>query len=501
MMKDTQGKPHPILQGLNVSTFWERIIGNVMLGSHIQLEIFTELKRQAEELKRLQAKYAKTISPLKDLPEEYLVGILRFRFFINQLAKDWLNDLKTTVAASPPMRSYFVRYPAENLNNIVITMKPGVKQNSVEKELVWLLRTLWEDGKDLFFARMPMIVDELERLLRAEPKAREMISGYVAGRIGDLSILCECLRQLEIYQPWANGYENASVSREDGLKKDLGVWRDGWAGIYSTMKSKPMLANFKLADPSDKKFFYPTEKRRTKETVDALRQAEANLDAFWDKFDKSLYAKAGDLRKTALQKLLSQKRTLQRTPEWVAPPPAEKKTTKPAVAEDDAIYRPLSTFYFELAGGAPAEKAVPAPPKTKVKTRGAANASVAEQQQQLTDATANLTLDDQQPTFRVDSRALKVFRNLFYQPAVTSTPGEVSWNDFLHAMTSAGFGAEKLYGSVWHFQPTQLDVERSIQFHEPHPVGKIPFRMARRIGRRLARAYGWVGGMFVLREK
>jgi hypothetical protein len=51
------------------------------------------------------------------------------------------------------------------------------------------------------------------------------------------------------------------------------------------------------------------------------------------------------------------------------------------------------------------------------------------------------------------------------------------------------------------FQPSGLDVERSIQFHEPHPAGKIPFRVARRIGRRLERAYGWVGGMFALRGK
>ena len=108
---------------------------------------------------------------------------------------------------------------------------------------------------------------------------------------------------------------------------------------------------------------------------------------------------------------------------------------------------------------------------------------------------------DRRPTFMVDSRALKVFRTLFFHSAVTSTPGEVSWNDFLHAMTSVGFSAEKLYGSVWHFQPSKLDVERSIQFHEPHPVSKIPFTVARRIGRRLSRAYGWFGAMFALKEK
>ena len=94
-----------------------------------------------------------------------------------------------------------------------------------------------------------------------------------------------------------------------------------------------------------------------------------------------------------------------------------------------------------------------------------------------------------------------MFRTVFFNPALTSTPGEVPWNDFLHAMASVGFTVMKLYGSVWQFQPTRLDVERNIQFHEPHPRGKLPFTTARQYGRRLNRAYGWFGGMFVLDEK
>ena len=70
MLKDTNGKSHPILSGLNISIFWERVIGNVLLGSHVELEIFSELRRQAEVLKRLQDKYAGTLSPLKNLPED-----------------------------------------------------------------------------------------------------------------------------------------------------------------------------------------------------------------------------------------------------------------------------------------------------------------------------------------------------------------------------------------------------------------------------------------------
>jgi hypothetical protein len=65
-------------------------------------------------------------------------------------------------------------------------------------------------------------------------------------------------------------------------------------------------------------------------------------------------------------------------------------------------------------------------------------------------------------------------------------------------MKETGFTVQKLYGSVWQFTPQGLDVERGINFHEPHPSGKIPFRTCRRYGRRLNRAYGWTGDMFIL---
>lgn len=84
---------------------------------------------------------------------------------------------------------------------------------------------------------------------------------------------------------------------------------------------------------------------------------------------------------------------------------------------------------------------------------------------------------------------------LFFNPAVMSIPGEAPWNDFLHAMTAVGFSTEKLYGSPWQFHPTKLDVETPIQFHEPHPVSKVPSRVARRYGRRLQRTYDWFGGI------
>ena len=370
----------------------------------------------------------------------------------------------------------------------------------IETELVWLLRTLWEDGKDLFLARMPLVVDELDRLLDSEQKAKELVSPYIAGVIGELSIISQCLSQLDLYQPWANSFEFAMPEYKDDIEKEFSKRTAQWAGIHSAIQEKNLGQAVKLGDVSGGRFAYPIDKRRTKENVDTLRQSEANLDAFWASIDELVHAKAGDLKGTAVRRLLSQPRIIQRTPEWVEPIKEPKKDAETAPTADkdvEALYKPLSALYFGLAPGK-ADGPDGNLTKAKVKTRGSAKAPPT--------AAADNPLEDPnpcdpQPTLAVDARALKVFRTLFYNPSPTATPGEVSWHDFLHALTSTGFAAEKLYGSVWQFRPAALDVDRSIQFHEPHPRGKIPFQVARRHGRRLNRAYGWFWGMFTLKEK
>lgn len=144
---------------------------------------------------------------MEDLPREYLHAILRFRYSLTQAAKGPLGQIKQYASASPPLRNFFVREPPVDVNSsrLVIRSRPA-KKYKVEGELMWLLKTLWEGGQALFFARLPIVVNELERLLGAEPKASQLISPYMASVIGDLSIISQCLRQLEIYQPWANGF-------------------------------------------------------------------------------------------------------------------------------------------------------------------------------------------------------------------------------------------------------------------------------------------------------
>lgn len=200
-----------------------------------------------------------------------------------------------------------------------------------------------------------------------------------------------------------------------------------------------------------------------------------------------------------LERLLRSGPTLHHTPDCIEP-----STTKPDQNQRDDLEdltRPLSEIYFDLQQRT--EETLTPPlakkheKKMKKKTRGVPKPPLASKEPTLPQSDQEA---EPQPTLSVDKRALKAFSTLFFCPSRAAKPGEVPWNDFLHAMKSAGFASEKLYGSVWQFTSSSLKVERRIQFHEPHPAGKIPFRTARRIGRRLNRAYGWRGDMFCLQS-
>ncbi|RYO96355.1 hypothetical protein DL764_007491 [Monosporascus ibericus] len=502
LLKDTGGDEHPVLRTVHQKRFWARVCGSVAFESYLQVEVFSELYRQAQALRLLHTKYAAAISPTKDLPEELMYAILKFRHYLNQAAKGPLGALRHGVVSSPPWRKYFVRQPPPDSTStmIVVQQKSGVKMSPIEHQLLWILRTLWEDGQDLFFVRLPLIVDELGRLLETEPRTQELISARIANIVGDLAIISHCIGQLDMYQPWARGFEAALLDRADGIKTDFEERTRFWSMIMKALRDSNLSKVAQLGTPSDKRFAYPYEKRRTKQNVEQLQRAEQHLDEFWAAIDRVVYAECGSLKGTAVQRVLSRPRMIQRTPEWVDPPPSATKlpAREPVLDPNLAnLYKPLSTIYIGEPARVTGSNAGTPTPKTKEKTKDISSHTATEP--------ATIIMDvDPKPepvSIPVDGRSLKVFRTLFFNPAVTSSPGEVSWNDFLHAMTSTGlFAAEKLYGSVWQFQKLEGDQSR-IQFHEPHPRGKIPFTTARRHGRRLNRAFGWVGDTFVLREK
>lgn len=85
-------------------------------------------------------------------------------------------------------------------------LKRGHKMGNLENRVLSLLRALSENGSCLSSVGMSLIVDELERLLQSDPKARDLLSSHVTTVVGDISVISQCLHQLEIYYPRAQGF-------------------------------------------------------------------------------------------------------------------------------------------------------------------------------------------------------------------------------------------------------------------------------------------------------
>lgn len=158
-----------------------------------------------------------------------------------------------------------------------VRSKPGIKMSRVKGHLIWLLRTLWEDGQQLFLMHLPFTLDELERLLQADSQAKELVSAHIAGAIVNLSIISQCMSQLDLFQPWARSFDNM-VEKEAGIKQEFADRIKPWAKMMAALQDKSLSRAAKLGDPSDKRFFYPAEKRRTRENTETLRRAEQNLE-------------------------------------------------------------------------------------------------------------------------------------------------------------------------------------------------------------------------------
>lgn len=497
IIKDMSGHT-PFDDGQDAQRYWAISISAVLCEAYADYQIHSHLHDEARHLQALQKHHQTQIHPEKDLPEEYLQAILCFFFELRELALGICHQLHL-VTASPPMRHLSVR--DQSSEKIAVSFIPDKKISNVEGQLLLLFLTLCEFGKSAQPLPWTLVMDELERLLESEPRAKDLISPYISRCLSELSIVSHCMRQFERYQPWARSFFNLTVVRRKEIQAHFRRRDDAWLKIkHKSFEPKSMGKIIEKALPGGAKFNYPVGKRRSKENVEALRRAESKLDGFWALFDEHMFRDTGNIEATALYQLLSQPRALHRTPEWIELPSTEKSTPSSRPLPG-IVTKPFSAFYVSQPGNGLDQPrgCISLAQKPKVKTRKAASDNVPENdiRDHLPEPAAHMAPPSQ---IQVGRRTYHVFCTLFFNPAATSTPAEIPWIDFLRAMVAVGFSAEKLYGSVWLFCPLMNDHNQSIQFHEPHPRRKLHFTTARRFGRRLNRAFGWTGDTFILKE-
>ncbi|KAH9215143.1 hypothetical protein DL95DRAFT_388854 [Leptodontidium sp. 2 PMI_412] len=493
-LPDTNGHSHPVGPAVTQdhALFWERVIAFAAANSYGSLINWNIIEKQLKVLETLQEKYSSVISPGKALPREYLQALLTFRQMLTEAQTRVMKNLENDAPASPPLRCHYVRQPQNPHTTVITIMEVPLDQRTKGKDnLLFMLEFLWDPVKTFNFG-LSDLLDQIEHLAIDDPSQKARLSSKVTGLISDLGIFAQLRDELDNYEPWAAGMDYEFSKVHEKIEKEVFAQFGARQVIDGNMKYVSTgleLLGAPVASSRDKqqRFYYPSEKRRTKENHEAMRQAEAELDAFWAKFDSKYKYKVGKTINEIVEGFLFENRDLKRTPEWVEPIEVVAKKSKKGTLE-----KSFSRFDLDT-NDSPSSK-IATSTREKIKTKGQAKTPQADPAEPETETTQ----EDTQPTFSVDQRSLKVFKTIFFTPNQTDTPGEIPWADFLHAMDKTGFRIEKLYGSVWHFEPTKLDVERDINFHEPHPHSKIPYKIARRMGRRLARAYGWHVGMFVV---
>ena len=489
---DTKGRKHP---DFNTPETWTREIENMLVDGYTALTVWKLLHGQAGKLAQLKEQYEAKVNQEQCLPNDYGEALLEFRVTLKSAAHFILKAMMYSFHGSPNVRSLYVRESQlRQLERGVATVMPK-SGKSTSSPMVRLLEILWTDGTS-FPIRLPTMMDQIGRMISSDISQKNLLSPLLIHYVSDLSVAGECLRQLDLYQPWINALQS-----KQGKSRTKHNSEEAMTPLHDFLKSFNF-HDFSKGHPSDGRFHYPVWKRRSREVVGAMRRAESNLDNFWADFDDRVAQKANMPERFSLSNFVGDYH-INRTPEWAAP--ARDGQIQNIQKDPIAFEEPLQVLERSPHPSEDRphrlEKANQSTVKAKIKTRGTPRRT-----ENPAPATHTET-PNPPPVRKVDKRAFKAFSFLFFTPSASSPAsdaaagGELLWKDFLHAMGSAGFGVEKMYGSAWQFTPTSLDVERSISFHEPHPDSKLAWQVARRYGRRLNRAYGRDGASFALAEK
>ncbi|OQO03799.1 hypothetical protein B0A48_10439 [Cryoendolithus antarcticus] len=331
------------------------------------------------------------------------------------------------------------------------------------------------------------IVDEMQYMFETDVEAASLVDGWLMERFSDLAVLVDLNYRVGDMLPWQ--IPTLYDAEDDFAYTDELVEKRFSDGCHSSKV---------LEGPIDTTFAYPFDKRRSKETVTQMRLAEKNLRTLWSDIDVHL----GRYRLRLLYFVAQfSKRPFvdaPKTPIWRDSEVAIR-TPGPQKVDETAAERvvPLTPISANKRSEFPHDAAT----KIKEKTRGTADPTTPP----LTPPLAQNATTAVKP-IALPRRVYKVISTLLPCAATAlSNRSELSWDDFVYAFNALGLVPEKLYGSVWIFEPLPkgeglVDVDRSIQFHEPKEVrrgNKIGTFMVKRLGRRLKRAFGWEGEMFV----
>lgn len=473
------GRRYPLL---GEDVWWDMVLLMMVADKYSSFHCWDCIARHLDKLVSLKDTCGNRESNNGRMSKDYLFAVAYLEFAVDQAITRPYSQWKEGVPASPPLRNHFA------IDTKTFEGYPKVPIDKEKDKFLWLLQMpLFDDVRRYGVSH---VMDALEWMKTTKIQNRDRVTPLIAALFSELSLMGELRRQanLLVDRPLSITGKDGKDNNLKEKKAQLGQETANIDQMCHIFKQDLRLAP--LAMPLEK-FNHPSHKRRTAMTTRTMQLAEQALDAFWQYIDEHCVKHGGKTLHQLFDGTLEE-RQLARTPDWAehddARTPPKQGLLQEIALEDrmEAMLRLKQDS--ELRGS---EDTI-VTPKQKVKTRG----TPVEPQLEPPVIPHQADATPAMPKIAVSKRAMKVFSTVFFDDSSGASVGDTLWSEFLHAMASAGFTSKKLEGSAWIFAPTDDSFRRSIIFHEPHPVAKIQYCIARRIGRRLNRAYGWTAETF-----
>ncbi|KAF7898880.1 uncharacterized protein EAF01_008093 [Botrytis porri] len=364
---DDEGKAS---SSLGTPEFWEDLTRGVVADAYSDIISWDIVSQQLERLGMLQVKHAAVIHPQNSLPEEFLRELLGLKSVLKLIQTGPMNNLTQGLPASLPFRHKFHRLSVTSgSGQATQQVDRGISKS--EDLMIQLFEIIFTPEKQAFLS-LPAIMDEIKHMIEEDLELKAKITPWVSRVVSNLGLIFRLRQEIDSYLPLVTSFPMEKETHKDWLKNDL---RDRCSVLhrtehYMTFTFKSLKA---LADPTDGRYHYPCDQRRTKKITEAMQSAEGKLDYFWTRLDFE-YRR---LSRYALNKTVRHRytniRTVERTPDWIAPTrPARvfSKSFQVSTIPQFSTNEPVSNFVAPEEKIKPKTRGVPTPSASLVEVTG-----------------------------------------------------------------------------------------------------------------------------------
>lgn len=460
-------------------------------------------------VKTMQIKFRDSIHPGQPLPPKYEQVLQELELLLDCQLRLHLEPLPMMLAWRPGFKKYF-KFDHSNPDQVAIEALIDLDKLYSEDPLLFVLHTIPTDPDsdapenfDLA-TKWDLLEDHLTNATQAESSR---LDEYLYERYSDFAA---------IHELFANTHRHLPMP-------SLLVELDSFGPEKLESLGRPSVLRHQIEKITDEYYMLPQDKDGTKALLRFSRAFDSHLTKA--DFNDQIRLEQFDITRTALANfwsLIRRKRQSvfkRRAKVWspedikedlkILSADLEPSYKETVIAERQKIldrisrlsYHPSNTSEPTQTEWGSTPSTGPLPPKSK-KSKSQKAPEPLPNIEKLT-----LVADEVEKPTTVDPIAVKAptlrILNTMFSSTAEAASKLINWDDFVLAMADVGFKARQTTGSEVVFQPEQN--ERGwggrINFHKPHPVGKIDRIMMRAMGKRMGRWYGWKEGLFILKGK